>query len=239
MKIGISGVPPRELMEEFEGRNDVEWFDLDNDYGAPTPDEAFPPGYCAILQRIYSNALMIKPDVILADVGPGKCTGCAFVMESLKKKGFNVKSSMNFDPPSRDPVISTSSLPLVKKFELILDGIFNPEIYERDYPKESNPKFGFWGVPPYDFSILELFPDGTEVLGWTRAVEMGAPWSYEIEEYVPDGMAVVFFVQSFCQRAVLAKELADRTGGLYVEVHRELTTSQREEIEAFLTLRSE
>ncbi len=65
--------------------------------------------------------------------------------------------------------ISISNLPLKEKIEKITANIIEEKDYS--YLPESKPQFGFWGVPPNDLSILEIFPDNTHVFGWTRCVE--------------------------------------------------------------------
>ena len=74
----------------------------------------------------------------------------------------------------------------------------------------TNAKFGFWGVPPNNLSILELFPDNTEVFGWLRAVEAGYPGDFEIETYVNKDLPTIFFAQAFCSKTQLAKYLANK-----------------------------
>ena len=67
------------------------------------------------------------------------------------------------------------------------------------------PKFAFWGVPPNDFSILDLFPNETHLLGWTRCVEAGVPADIELEMFVEPEVPTVFYAQAFCAKAQLAK----------------------------------
>ena len=109
-------------------------------------------------------------------------------------------------------------------------------------PKEentsSNPNYtpGFWGVPPNDLSILNLFPDTTHVYGWTRCVEAGTPADLDLEMYVNPNVPTVFYAQAFCSKAQLAKYLADKYNGLYIDIDDYASSSVKAKIEAFLRL---
>ena len=149
--------------------------------------------------------------------------------------GYNVVSS-TFEEKTykRDIKISTSNIPLRQKVELI-----TKEIYEHQEIKleQCKAKFGFWGVPPNDLSILELFPDETHLYGWTRCVEAMTPADVELEMYIDKDVPTVFYSQSFCSKAQLAKYLADKYNGLYIDIDDTVTNSTRAKIEAFLRLR--
>jgi hypothetical protein len=95
---------------------------------------------------------------------------------------------------------------------------------------------GFWGTPPHPIGLLDLFPDTTLVLGWTRCVEQGRPADMDIEAFVPDGLPVIFFSQGFCQKAALARSLAERHRGMLVDVHDSVSAAARAKIEAFIRL---
>ena len=103
--------------------------------------------------------------------------------------------------------------------------------------KPTKAKFGFWGVPPNDLSILDLFPEGTEVFGWTRAVEAKYPADYGIETYVDKDLPTVFFTQAFCSKTLIAKELANKYNGLFIDIDSIPSNSAKAKIEAFLKLR--
>ena len=105
-----------------------------------------------------------------------------------------------------------------------------------DY-EQCKAKFGFWGVPPNDLSILELFPDETHVYGWTRCVEAMTPSDIDLEMFVDKDVPTVFYSQSFCSKAQLAKYLADKYNGLYIDIDDTVTNSTKAKIEAFLRLR--
>ena len=87
------------------------------------------------------------------------------------------------------------------------------------------PQAGFWGVPPHDFSILDLFPDRTHVFGWTRCMENGTPDDVPLELHVEGGLPTVFFAQAFCAKNSIARSLASQYNGLYVEVDEVMSRS--------------
>ena len=117
--------------------------------------------------------------------------------------------------------------------ELIVNSVFQPLPRGLKF-NESKPVCGFWGVPPYDFSILDLFPDRTHFYGWTRCMENKTPADIEIECFVDPNVPTVFFTQSFCQKSAFAFNLAREHGGLYVEVDKKLSHSTKTKIEAYL-----
>ena len=82
-----------------------------------------------------------------------------------------------------------------------------------------------------------MFPDDTHVYGWTRCVEAGCPANLELEMCVDAGVPTVFYAQSFCSKTQLAKYLADKYNGLYIDVDDYATKSTIAKIEAFLKLR--
>jgi len=130
--------------------------------------------------------------------------------------------------------ISISDLPLKEKMNRIVNSV----IMEDDKNvAPCKPTAGFWGVPSRDFSILDLFPNTTHVYGWARCMENKAPDNMEIEMYVDEGIPIVFFAQSFCQKTMLAKYPAGKYNGLFVDVDAQLDDSTRAKVIAFLTLR--
>ena len=171
----------------------------------------------------------------MAPIGKDKCDSGWFAYELLKDMGFNIVSSI-FEEKTykREVRISTSNLPLRQKVELITKHIYDPENIEIE---PSKAKFGFWGVPPNDLSILELFPNETHIYGWTRCVEAMTPADIELEMYVDKDVPTVFYSQSFCSKAQLAKYLADKYNGLYIDIDDMVTNSTKAKIEAFLRLR--
>ncbi len=219
---------------------DAMWLDLDIDYGSPDI-QMTPNNYCVIIKNIYNNAYHFKDRTIkiLAPIGKDKCDSAFFVSEILKKDGFEVVQTVFEDKcPDINNLslpISKADIPLKQKINLITKNIYERKDYS--HLKQTEAKFGFWGVPPNDLNILDLFPVGTEVFGWTRAVEAGYPGDFEIETYVKEGMPIVFFAQSFCAKNQLAKYLANKHQGLYIDIDNIPTNSIKAKIEAFLTLR--
>jgi len=68
-------------------------------------------------------------------------------------------------------------------------------------------------------------------------MENKAPDSLEIELQVDAEIPTVFFAQSFCQKTMLARSLAHKCNGLFVDEDAKLDDSVRAKIIAFLTLR--
>lgn len=235
--IGFWGYPHPELIEENKKLYpNAQWVDLDIDYGF-TKQDILPDSYCAIIKNIIDNAIYYKDSLItiLAPIGKDKCDSGWFASEILKDMGFSVVSSVFEDKKyKREVSISTSNLPLRKKVEIITKNIYEKEDIKLETCKA---KFGFWGVPPNDLSILELFPDETHVYGWTRCVDAGSPADIELEMYVDENVPTVFYSQSFCSKAQLAKYLADKYNGLYIDIDDKATNSTKAKIEAFLRLR--
>lgn len=235
--IGFWGYPHPELTEKYKKLYpNALWVDFDIDYGF-AKIELLPESYCAIIKNIINSAFHYKDELItiLAPIGKDKCDSGWFAYEILKDLGYPVISSI-FEEKTfrRDVRISVSNLPLRKKVELITKGIYEPQNIE---VQQCKAKFGFWGVPPNDLSILELFPDETHLYGWTRCVEAMAPADVELEMFVDKDVPTVFYSQSFCSKAQLAKYLADKYNGLYIDIDDTVTNSTRAKIEAFLRLR--
>lgn len=235
--IGFWGYPHPELINQYKKLYpQAKWVDFDIDYGF-TKQDILPESYCTIIKNIINAAFYYKNNliVILAPIGKDKCDSGWFAYEILKDMGFNIVSTIFEEKKyKRDVKISISGLPLRQKVELITKGIYSPENYKLEPCKA---KFGFWGVPPNDLSILELFPDETHLYGWTRCVEAMAPADIELEMFVDENVPTVFYSQSFCSKAQLAKYLADKYTGLYIDIDDTVTNSTRAKIEAFLRLR--
>ena len=68
-------------------------------------------------------------------------------------------------------------------------------------------------------------------------MENKAPDNLKIELCVNPEIPTVFFAQSFCQKSMLAKYLAHKYNGLFVDVDAQLDDSTRAKVIAFLTLR--
>ena len=239
--IAFWGYPEKSLIKKTKNEYpNAKWVDLDIDIKAPDL-KLLPENYCVIIKNIYNNALFLKDKIIkiLAPIGKDKCDSAYFASEILKEAGFCVIQTIFEDVcPDLTKIsvpISKSSLPLKEKIELITKNIVEQKEY--NYLKQSNPRFGFWGVPPNDLSLLDLFPDGTEVFGWCRAVEAGYPGDYRIETYVDKNIPTIFFTQAFCSKTQLAKYLANKYEGLFIDVDVSPNASIRAKIEAFIKLR--
>lgn len=235
--IGFWGYPHPDIIQKYKKiYPNAKWIDLDIDYGFIKQD-ILPESYCAIIKNIINSAFHYRDSLIaiLAPIGKDKCDSGWFASEILKDMGFNIITTTFEEKSYKSNIkICTSNLPLRKKVELITQGIcedINIEV------NESKAKFGFWGVPPNDLTILELFPDNTHIYGWIRCVEAKTPADIELEMYVEKDVPTVFYAQSFCSKAQLAKYLADKYNGLYIDMDDKATNSTRAKLEAFLRLR--
>ncbi len=234
-KIGFWGYPDPTVTEEIKKEfPNAEWIDLDIDFGYDDK-KILPESYCKIIKNIVNNSLTIKPTKIIAPIGKDKCDSGWFAAQVLRDLGLNViETKYEQTTDKKELIISKSNLPLYDKVNTIMNNIINPIKY--DLP-EVKPKFGFWGVPPNDLEILRLFPDETHVYGWTRCVEAGTPADIELEMYVDEDVPTVFYAQAFCSKAQLAKYLADKYNGLYIDIDDYASNSIQAKIEAFLRLR--
>ena len=236
-KIGFWGVPKPEIIKEYKAKypND-EFVDLCMLYGAKKTS-ILPDTTCKIISNIMDNALHFKDDLecIIASVGQEKCDSGRFVARILNDMGFKMVFSQNEIYPN-SPVntpISTSNLPLAEKITRITANIVKKDDTAYQY---CEPKIGFWGVPPNDFGFLNLFPDETHVFGWTRCVEAGRPADTDLEMYVDENLPTVFFAQTFCNKMQLAKYLAKKYGGLFIDVDDYATNSTKAKIQAYMRL---
>lgn len=238
--IGYYGFPRRVVLREVREHfgMDLPLIDLDIDRSAPDSG-LMPSTTCSIITNIIDNAVELgkRLTAIVAAVGEDKCDRgrhAAFLLSSL---GFNVIES-RFPPEefeNRPFVYSTSRLPLTEKIDLIMKNIVDPSPPGNE-PEACTPSHGFWGVPPNDLRVLELFPPATHVYGWTRCVEAGRPGDMDLECFIDDNVPTVFFSQSFCAKQDLAHFLAEKCGGLAVDCHREVNDSILAKIEAFIRL---
>lgn len=235
--IGFWGYPDPELIVKLKHDfPDAQWIDLDIDFHYPDVN-ILPDAYCKIIKNIINNAMFLKQDIfkIVATIGKDKCDSGWFAAKILKDMGFDViESSYEKLTPKSEIKFSTSDLPLIDKVNAIMDGII--KTVKLDF-KQCKAQFGFWGVPPNDLDILKLFPNETHIFGWTRCVEAGAPADVELEMYVDENVPTVFYSQAFCAKSQLAKYLADKYNGLYIDIDDYATNSIKAKIEAFLRLR--
>lgn len=235
MKVGFWGYPDPKVIQNIKNQYpDSEWIDLDIDFSY-TKTNILPESYCKIIRNIIDNSLYLKPDLIIAPIGKDKCDSGWFASKILIDMGFNVIQTVfeNLEP-RKNLKICTSDLPLYDKITLITGSIINP--VERDYIQVP-AEFGFWGVPPNDLEVLRLFPNSTHVYGWTRCVEAGVPADLDLEMYVDENVPTVFYAQAFCAKSQLAKYLADKYNGLYIDIDDYASNSVKAKIEAFLRLR--
>jgi hypothetical protein len=234
-RIGFAGCPPEEVLAP---RREEELIDLDSLISgvALRSESVLPRTTCRIIRRILDNALALDLDEIVIDEGFGKCDaarGLAGVLEDTLR--IPVVRTGNDNRVSAGTPISDSRLPVARKMELILDGLVRPQRLSLE--PEPSPPAAIWGVPAADFSIYELLPDGSQILGWTRCLENRTPADWKLEMLVPDGRPTVFFAQTFCPKNVIAQHLARRHNGLYVDADGVLSQPVKAKIEAFLHFR--
>lgn len=242
-KIGFWGYPPPDVIERVNREYpNAQWFDLDFDFSAKVPDaNILPESYCKIIKQIINNSLFFRDEIIkiIAPIGKDKCDSGWFAAQLLKDMGFDVEETKFETFEYRCPVvISTSNMPLYDKITTITANI--TATHPTTLPKVARKvpaKFGFWGVPPNDLEVLKLFPDETHVYGWTRCVEAKVPADIELEMYVEPDVPTVFYAQAFCSKTQLAKYLANKYNGLYIDIDDYATNSVKAKIEAFLRLR--
>lgn len=234
--IGIWGYPDTEIFMQVRKKHPQhEIIDLDVNYKMPSSN-IIPDAYCRIIRNIIDNSIALKDniEVIIAAVGEEKCDAGRFAAKILEDMGFNViQTKYNDNCKNNTTLISTSNLPLKKKIVKIMDNIIEKQEIKFE---QVAPEYGFWGVPPNDLSFLELFPDTTHVYGWTRAVEAGRPADIDLEMFVDENIPTVFFAQTFCAKMQLAKYLAKKHDGLYVDVDDKASNSVKAKIEAYIKL---
>ena len=246
-KIGFWGYPDPDIVKKVkQDYPNAEWIDLDIDFYYPKTN-ILPESYCKIIKNIIDNTVYLKPDLIVAPIGKDKCDSGWFASRILSDMGFNVIQTIYEKlEPKREVVICDSNMPLYDKITTITAGIIDSTILDsackiiaadKEFQNQSNSFTpGFWGVPPNDLEILKLFPDTTRVFGWTRCVEAGTPADLELEMYVDDNVPTVFYAQAFCAKSQLAKYLADKYNGLYIDIDDYASNSIRAKVEAFLRL---
>ncbi|OGQ96094.1 MAG: hypothetical protein A2521_13385 [Deltaproteobacteria bacterium RIFOXYD12_FULL_57_12] len=237
--IGIVGVPPLAVIRELNDRR-VKIHDLDTPLvkaAIETTTPFIPEVYCAILRTVVLNALHLALDAIYIDIGPGKCD-CAMHVATILADTLDVPiiPTRNEDRHRFGNPLCESGLPLLEKFLQITKGVQSARP-PANPPVPATPTAGFWGVPPRDFSILELFPDTTHIYGWTRCMENKTPAAVELEAYCNPAVPTIFYAQSFCAKTALAKHLArQHPHGLYLDCDLQAGSSAKAKIQAFLEL---
>jgi hypothetical protein len=238
--IGYFGFPRRSVLREARARFGpaLPLVDLDVDAGAPDAG-ILPATTCRIVANIMDNAMHLGSALaaVVAAVGEDKCDRGRHAAFLLRTMGFTVVESRfpAEEYENRPLVISRANMPLREKIDRIMASVVDPSAPD-PAPPACEPTHGFWGVPPHDFRILDLFPGTTHVYGWTRCVEAGRPSDVELECLVDAGVPTVFFTQSFCAKQDLAHYLAERHRGLAVDCHREINDSILAKVEAFVRL---
>jgi hypothetical protein len=237
--VGIVGMPPLAVIRELNAGSvtihdlDTPMIKADMELTAPY----LPRVYCAILRTVVLNALHLSLDAVYIDVGPGKCD-CALHVATVLEDMLSIPifKTRNEDMAGFGTPVSQSRMGLLQKFERITEEVKNPE-KPCDSPPPCIPSAGFWGVPPRDFSILELFPDTTHIYGWTRCMENKTPADHELElVYNPD-VPTIFYAQSFCAKTALARHLAlKHPRGLFLDSDVTAGGSAKAKIQAFLEL---
>ncbi len=233
--IGYWGCPPRHAMAKACRTYPFsEFIDLDVGLNAPV-NGIVPDAYCQIITNIIDNAILLKKSLraIVAPIGEDKCDGGRFAAQILKDMGFTVIEVRNSECEAQHISIASSGLPLLDKVNRIMDSVRIPN--DVDYPY-AKPTHGFWGVPPHDMRLLDLFPDSTHVFGWLRCVEAGVPADIELELEVDPGIPTIFYAQTFCQKTALARYLAEKYNGLYIDCDGMLTNSVIAKVVAFLRM---
>jgi len=238
--IGYYGFPRRSALRDARERFGPHLALVDLDVGRGAPDSGILPATtCRIIMNIMDNAMDLGDRLvaIVAAVGEDKCDRGRHAAFLLRRLGFTVIESRFPDEEleNRPLIYSRARLPLAEKINEIMGTVVDPSPPARPL-EPCAPTHGFWGVPPHDFRILDLFPPTTHVYGWVRCVEAGRPSDLELECAVDAGVPTVFFSQSFCAKQDLAHDLAGRCRGLAVDCHREINDSILAKVEAFLKL---
>lgn len=238
-RVGIVGIPPLSVIAQLEARGDV-IFDLDEPLVRRDIELAsshLPRVFCAILRTVVINAISLQLDQIFIDVGPGKCD-CALhtatILADILPKT-TVISTRNQDLVDFGTPLCTTRMPLTEKISAITRSVQSAR--KNQNQETCIPTAGFWGVPPRDFSLLNLFPETTHVFGWTRCMENKTPDNHPLESLYNPDIPTVFFAQSFCAKTALARHLAGRhPHGLFVDCDVTASNSAKAKIEAFLEL---
>lgn len=235
--IGMWGYPDPQVLDEIRNKYpNHEILDFDVNYGFSSSN-LLPDAYCKIIHNIVDAAIALQDntDLIIASVGEEKCDSARITSMILKDQGLNIietKYTASAQKEIKVPICG-SDLALKDKIINIMDSLIIPTNPVYNFSK---PTLGFWGVPPNDLSILDLFPNSTHVYGWVRCVEAKAPADLDLETFVDEDIPTVFFAQAFCAKMQLAKYLAKKYNGLYVDVDDYASNSVKAKIEAFIRL---
>ncbi len=239
IRTGIVGVPPLAVMKKLAGP-EYEIFDLDEPQGRidiETASPFLPRVYCGILRTVISNSLAVQPDLIYIDTGAGKCdcaVHTATVLEDILPNCEVIKTKNNDSEDFGTP-LCRAEMGLMQKMAAVTASVQKPQAYT-ELPS-CTATVGFWGVPPRDFSLLELFPETTHIYGWARCMENKTPDNMKLELHFNPNIPTVFFAQSFCAKTALARHLAGKHPyALYLDCDVTAGNSAKAKIQAFLEL---
>ncbi len=240
--MGFFGSPPRELLLSTAARYNAALVDLDVGFDAPSFD-IVPKAYCHIIRNCVDNAWALRDRLVcvVAATGKEKCDAGRFAAH-LIEKSLDIEvifSERDSEPPSALPLLSEAKGPVKKRVIRIMQSVVDPLTEtekEAARSARTTPTHGFWGTPPHPIALLDLFPETTHFFGWTRCVEQNCPANLELETAVPRGLPIVFFSQGFCQKAALARHLAEKYKGIHVDAHDTLNAALTAKIEAFIRL---
>ncbi|MDH5682526.1 MAG: hypothetical protein OEZ36_13125 [Spirochaetota bacterium] len=240
--IGFYGQPDQRTIDIFS-KSGYSFIDLDIDFKSPN-QKIVPQAYCHIIRDIINNAIYFKDrlELIICTTGRDKCDQGRNVRDILSQKGFRCIDASNMNRKVlRPPLISESRGNLKDRVIRIMQLLYKPLTEEeKSYYANSRcePSFNYHGVPPQDIGLLNLFPHNCHIHGWTRLVEMGIPARDDLEWTVTNQNPTVYFSQSFCNKQIMAENLARERSGLYIDGHGFVTDSLRAKLEAFISLRA-
>ena len=231
-------MPPLDIIRTLNRKN-ITIHDLDTQLVTADMEGTVshvPRVYCAILRTVVLNALHLDIDAIYIDIGPGKCD-CALQVAQVLEDILTVPviRTQNEDQTPFGTTICGTEMNLKEKFLRITEGVKSAARGDNHSP--CPPSAGFWGVPPRDFSILDLFPSTTHIYGWTRCMENKTPADQHLETYYNATIPTVFFAQSFCAKTALAHHLAKKhPQALSLDCDVTASSSVKAKIQAFLEL---
>ncbi len=238
-RVGIVGIPPLAVMGTLASP-DIEIFDLDEPQGKidiETASPFLPRVYCGILRTVVANAITIQPERIYIATGAGKCDCAVHTATVLSDilPDTEIIRTRNDDKENFGTPLCKSKGSLLSRMTEITASVQLVKPYKEAAPCPATA--GFWGVPPRDFSILELFPATTHIYGWARCMENKTPDNLDLEMHFSPDIPTVFFAQSFCAKTALARHLATKhPHGLYLDCDVTAGNSARAKIQAFLEL---
>ncbi|MBN2339973.1 MAG: hypothetical protein JXX29_09180 [Deltaproteobacteria bacterium] len=241
--IGFYGAPPREALEAAARQFPLaQFFDLDIFFDAPQ-NKLLPDAYCHIIRNCVDNALAAKHQLlcVVAATGEEKCDAGRYAARLLSAHldGPVISTTNTKGGTPAQPLLCEAKGSLKQRAVRIMESIIEPlSEQERSnaFISRCEPTVGFWGTPPHPIEVLDLFPPTTHIFGWTRCVEQNTPADLNLEMTVNESLPTVYFAQGFCAKALLARDLAQKTGGMFVDTHDTLGAATMAKIEAFIRL---